>query len=145
MIGKSNSLPPPLSPSLPPSLLPSISYSPSLILPSILSLGTNLHIPLTVRMSVRSSYNHHPTVKERSEEPLENHGVCYVCHLELIEAEKVGLTCDVPGHGTDGIIGVRFLPTSRAWQLLLEVMNPCRVTPSCRYRYRKFIIFRTFI
>ena len=83
-------------------------------------------LALAFRLPVGSGDHHHPAVKESGKQPLQDHGVRNVRHLELVKAQQVRLVGDDPGHGTNGVVGVGLFPLGRArGKLSLELVDSC--------------------
>ncbi len=66
---------------------------------------------LTVWGSIGGCHHYHPTLEKGRKESLQNHGIRYVGHLELIETEQVRLLCHVSGDRTDGIVDLSLTPS----------------------------------
>lgn len=79
---------------------------------------------LTVWLSVWSCHDNHTTIKQSSEERLQDHGVCYVRHLELVEAQQMWLFSNVVGHWSNGVVSVRLSSLTRTRRkLIFEAMD----------------------
>ena len=100
----------------------------------------------TIRPPVGGRHNYHPTVKECSEEPLEDHGIGNVSHLgrgrpgrskmrvgrqpepperylELVKAEQAGLGRNGLGHGGNGVVHMRLATGRGQGQTPLQPVN----------------------
>ena len=43
---------------------------------------------------VRGRHHHHIAVEQALKQPAQDHGVGYIGHVQLVEAEQLGLLCD---------------------------------------------------
>lgn len=82
------------------------------------------HWQSTLWSPVGGGHHYHPTVKQSCEEPLQDHGVSYVRHLELIKTQQMCFVSNHPGNGANWIVCMGLVLPGRArGELLFELVN----------------------